>query len=240
MTGTAYSKQQYDESYPAGIEQLFWHVARNFIIRSWLANSGMNAAPLLEIGCGRGIIVDYLRRSGLDCIGCDLADPPVPPHLAGVLFPSTDFRALPALTRQRIKGVLLCDVLEHIPEQASLLASLADALPALSHVLITVPARAELWSAWDDYYGHFRRYDLTMLRREIEGADLTLVKQRYFFHALYLPMLLTRGRSRRTEIAAPARALLHRLVGAGFIAESSVVPSIVPGTSIIAVCHLER
>jgi hypothetical protein len=69
----AFSDDQYQDAYPPGIEGSFWHVARNFTILKWLKNFGMDKQRLLEVGCGRGILVDYLLGKRIDCIGCDLA-----------------------------------------------------------------------------------------------------------------------------------------------------------------------
>jgi hypothetical protein len=235
---TALSEGQYDDAYPPGIERHFWHVARNATIATELARCGMDRLPLLEIGCGRGIIVDYLKTRGLDCIGCDPATPKVEARLAASVFTGTDFRDLPAERRRGIRGALLCDVIEHIAEQGELLREVVRGLPALTHVLVTVPARSELWSDWDVHYGHFRRYDRRMLALEIEGAGLELLSMRYFLHALYAPMLLARGRRRTTTITAPGMTPLHRLIGAAFMLEERVVPSWVPGTSLLAVARV--
>jgi SAM-dependent methyltransferase len=229
-----FSGEQFDAAYPPGIERSFWHIARNAIIRRWLRKAGMDRQRLLEIGCGRGIVVDYLRSKGIDCIGCDLAAPAVPAHLAGMVFASTDFRTLPLPTRQDIGGVLLCDVLEHLDEPALLLRALPQFLPGASSVLITVPARSELWSEWDDHFGHLRRYELNALHHELEAAGLAVVFSRYFFHALYLPMFLARRR-RHATLEPPHSILLHRIIGRAMMIDESVLPAGTPGTSIIAI-----
>jgi hypothetical protein len=235
---TGFSSAQYDEAYPPGVERSFWHVARNATIASELAAAGMDRIPLLEIGCGRGIVVDYLRQKGIDCIGCDLASPTIEPRLVGHVLPGTDFHTLPVAQRATLKGVLVCDVLEHLPTQGELLRDMVRTLPSLTHVLITVPARMELWSDWDAHFGHHRRYDLETLAAEVTGAGLRLEVARYFFHALYPPMLAARGKRRDTTIAAPRAPRLHRWLGKAFILEGRVVPSWVPGTSIIAVARV--
>ena len=231
---SAFNRDQYTDAYAPGIERLFWHVARNATILRWLRRCGMDAEKLLEIGCGPGIVVDYLRAKGVDCIGCDLASPSVPDRLADVIFASTDFRSLPLAVRSNIDGVLLCDVMEHLDDPVGFLRSLPESLPSSTRALITVPARNELWSAWDNRYGHFRRYDLDMLRAELEAAGLTLIASRYFFQSLYLPMRLAK-RSRGGVIEPPTTAWPHRIIGAAMGLEQRISPARVPGASIIAV-----
>lgn len=234
---THFTAQQYQESYPPDIEHHFWHRARNGIIAATLFQTGMAAGRLLEIGCGTGIVIDHLRREGIDCIGCDLADAPILHSVREFISPATDFRDLAVEARGKIDGVLLCDVLEHVPDAASLLTAIRDALPTLRRVLVTVPARRELWSAWDDHYGHYRRYDRPSLRAELGRAGFHLNLVRYFFHTLYGPMYLTR-RKRSQKIETPRSLLPHRLIGAAFRAEYKLLPSWLPGTSLIAVASV--
>ena len=234
MAITEFTRLQYSESYPSGIERHFWHRARNAIIANTLSQTNMAAGSLLEIGCGTGIVVDHLRRRGVDCIGCDLADAPVVDRLRDVVFPGTDFRALPEATRHNIDGVLLCDVIEHVPDPGSFLLEIRAALPALRRVLVTVPAREALWSTWDDHYGHYRRYDPALLDADLRRGGLQPLSVRYFFHSLYGAMYFARRRRAET-IAAPRWSLPHRLIGAAFRFEAALLPAWVPGTSIIAV-----
>jgi SAM-dependent methyltransferase len=235
---TAFSAAQYDEAYPPGVERSFWHVARNAILTREVVRAGMARMPLLEIGCGRGIIVSHLRRHGIDCIGCDLASPNVPQEVQASVFTATDFRDLPLERRARIEGALLCDVLEHLSDPGELLREVVRALPALRRILVTVPARMELWSDWDVHFGHFRRYSMRSLREELVGAGLSVARARYFFHALYGPMLVARGRHRDTTISAPSAPGLHQLLGRVFALEGKVIPRWVPGTSIVAIAEV--
>ena len=231
---TQFTTRQYDQAYIFGVERHFWHRARNAIITGTLFRTGMAAGSLLEVGCGTGIVVDHLRRKGVNCIGCDLADAPVVDRLRDVVFPETDFRVLPASTRRKIDGVLLCDVIEHIPDAGPFLSEIRAVLPALRRVLVTVPARQELWSAWDDNYGHYRRYDLPSLDADLRHGGLQPMSVRYFFHSLYAAMYFARLRRSET-MAAPRWSLPHRLMGMAFRVESALLPSWMPGTSLIAV-----
>ena len=236
---TTYSVGQYAENYPPGIERYFWNVARNAVIARALRRAHMAGLPLLEIGCGRGIVVEYLRRQGIECIGCELAPAPVPNHLRAVVFDQTDFADLPATQRAGIRGALLCDVIEHLPDPVALLRDLRRALPALERLLVTVPARPELWSEWDRHFGHFRRYDLGTLRATLEAGGFLPLSAGYFFHSLYIPAFLLRGRGRRrTAVKAPSLPWLHAMVGAAFRFEAALVPSAVPGTSAIITAAL--
>jgi len=194
----------------------------------------MDGWPLLDIGCGRGIVVEHLRRRGIDCIGCEMAAAPVPDHLRSIVFNRTDFADLPIDQRRKIRGALLCDVIEHVPDPVEFLRRARRALPMLEAVLVTVPARQELWSEWDQHYGHLRRYDLPRLRATLTAGGFKPLCVGYFFHTLYLPALLLRGgKLRSTSVRAPSLPWLHAIVGAAFQAEEKMLPSVLPGTSAI-------
>lgn len=235
---TQFTARQYDDAYTPGIERHFWHRARNAIVTGTLYRTGMAAGSLLEIGCGTSIVVDHLRRNGVDCIGCDLADAPISDRLRDVVFTGTDFRTLPAATRQKIDGVLLCDVLEHLPDAGLFLSEIRAAFPGLRRVLVTVPARQELWSVWDDHYGHYRRYDRHSLHADLSRGGLQPIWVCYFFHALYGALYFARQR-RSANLAAPRWSLPHWLLGAGFWSEYRLLPASVPGTSLIAVASVQ-
>ena len=239
MTSTEFTPSQYDQTYPPGIEHHFWNSARNSIIAATLSRTGMAVGSLLEIGCGTGIVLDHLRQRGIDCTGCDLANAPVPDRLRGVVSTGTDFRSLALETRQKIDGVLLCDVIEHLPDSASFLLDLRAALPKLRRILVTVPARTELWSAWDEHCGHYRRYDQASLAADLRAGGFEPLSIGYCFHSLYPVMYLLRGRRSET-VAAPRRLLPHQLMSLAFRAEYALLPSSLPGSSLIAVAAVRE
>ena len=236
--GTEFSGDDYDEAYPDGYEAHYWHQARGDIVRRHIAAFCNSGDTILEIGAGRGHYVRVLREAGFDAYGCDLGNPRIHGDVAAFCFAASDFATLDASLRARVTAVLLLDVIEHIERPSDFLTSVFEALPALRTILITVPARQELWSNYDEHYRHFLRYDIGRLRQVAEAAGLSIRTWSYFFHALYLPaFLLTRiGRPRATSFPAPAATRLHRLLGGLFALESRVLPKALPGTSLIAVC----
>ena len=57
-------------------------------------------------------------------------------------------------------------------------------------VLITVPARQEVWSNYDEYYGHYRRYDLAKLRATITSIGFIPSELGYLYGLLPPALLL--------------------------------------------------
>lgn len=236
---TAYSPQQYEQNYPAGIENYFWNLARNHIIIDALRANGLAGKRVLEVGCGPGIVVRYLRAHGIDCDGCDLGMPPVPPDLAGQIHTGTDACDLDEAVRNQVEVLLLCDVLEHVPDPVLFLERLRAAYPKAAHLVVTVPARREVWSNYDDHFGHRCRYDRPTLAREMEGAGFPVTRVRYCFHALYLVMLLVGLVRRRRSVAfqVPGWLGLHRWMACYCQWESKLLPGSMVGSSLVAVAH---
>src|SRR5689334_7499866 len=73
---THYSESQHLANYSPGVENIYWHLARNRIVEAQIRASG--GGRVLDIGCGRGILVDYLVTHGIDCFGVELGQVPVP------------------------------------------------------------------------------------------------------------------------------------------------------------------
>lgn len=235
---TTFSTSQYESSYPEGGEKHWWPLTRNRIVRSVILDGEPARSAILEVGCGRGFVVGSLRNAGLDCWGVEAAR--VEPIASAAAFVRTRVHAdqLPEAERQRYDTILLLDVIEHLPDTVGFLRGLVDAFPALSRVIVTVPARPELWSNYDAYFGHFKRYTHPMLVDLANTLGWKVLRLSYFFHLLYLPAwLLTHVKgSRATRLTPPGPAMrtVHRLISVGMLADYYLLPGRLVGTSLIA------
>ncbi|HEY3321424.1 MAG TPA: methyltransferase domain-containing protein [Planctomycetota bacterium] len=240
---TAFQAQQYAISYPDGVQRHYWHLARNRLINRVLRMHGASPSALtLDIGCGRGIAVDFLCEHGWNAIGCDTGRPaPITPSVGSRLHVETDAFVLDESVRQKVETLLLLDVLEHLEDPAGFLNRCRTAFPRCTLLLVTVPARPELWSNYDEFYGHHCRYTPTTLSG-LAGTDMALLSLGYFFHLLYVPALLLRLLQMKREVSMPAPKLplLHRCLAAFFGAEQCLLPACVPGSSLYAVFRPTR
>jgi hypothetical protein len=235
---TRFSAEQHGNAYPPGIEHLYWHRARNRILYRTLRPHLRPGEPVLEIGCGSGVVVSYLRAQGVECAGVDLTmEANVAQGADGHIRLGTDAFALPADERDRVRILLLLDVLEHLPDPGAFLHRLDAAFPSVHHVLVTLPARTELWSNYDTYYGHYRRYELGSLGELGAPASFELVHAGYFFHLLYWAGLVAKRitRERKIVVTAPGLPRLHDLLGRLFSWEERLMASSWPGSSLYAV-----
>lgn len=148
---------------------------------------------------------------------------------------------IPEDVRASVDCLLLLDVLEHLPDPVVFLSRLRVAFPNARALIITVPARQELWSNYDEYNGHFKRYTLASLGAELKASGFCVIRAGYVFKALYPVMfVLTKlFGNRTTTISAPRGRILHRLLAEAFVVESRLTPRALWGTSVIATCTPE-
>jgi len=238
-----YTVENYSEGYPDGINDHYWNHARNLILVDLLHKWGVgDDERILEIGCGRGFVVEYLRRAGFDCYGSELAPAPVADTVKSFVYASQDAYLLPEDFRGTIRHVLLLDVLEHIEDTHSFLQAMRKAFPNLKRVIFMVPARKEIWSNHDVHYGHFRRYDRDLIRKHCEEGGFKVAWSSYLFHSLYLAarVLMKLKGERDVNLRAPSglAILIHRLISWILVGESAALPGSWPGSSVIAVAQV--
>jgi hypothetical protein len=137
------------------------------------------------------------------------------------------------------------DVLEHIEDPRKFLHALLVAFPHAKPVVITVPARMELWSNYNEFYGNFLRYSRRSLLLLARKTGLKPIELKYIFVGLYPAMFfLARFAGKRSVEARPpsgVTALLHASLGRVFLAEECVpLMGRLPGTSVIGVFSIPR
>ena len=149
--------------------------------------AGEPARSVLEIGCGTGeLIAAWPVAEGGLRVGLDLSGRNIDAaraRFAGVLFATADFRRAPP--GEHFDGVVLSDVLEHVPDDA---AFLADAAALGERVLVNLPLECNWLNAArrygpDDVSGHLRAYSLQEGLALFERAGLEVLRwQRAWLH----------------------------------------------------------
>lgn len=241
MAGTAFTKEQFNKIYPEGIGNHYWNHARNRIIRRFLKKHRLGDGKIIEIGCGRGVVLDFLRKSGMNCLGAELGDPEPIPGTGDYIFTNTDAFELPAELRQSFDTVLLFDVIEHIEQPAEFLKKIRQEFVHAKNLVVTVPARQELWTNYDTFNGHYKRYNLSDMRA-LSFPGFSLKEAGYFNHVLY-PVFWVYARfikKRGTDIPAPSGIVvyIHRIMSILLQADFALFPRRFCGTSILAVYSL--
>lgn len=228
--------------YPDGIGYHYWTHARNALVRS-LVNGYAPGARVLEIGCGRGVVCTSLLEHGFDCEGIDLeAHRPIDDRAAPRIRTGVDLFDQDPDWLSGFDAAMMLDVLEHIGDPVGFLTRVRGAMPSVRTMIVTLPARMELWSNFDTFCGHYLRYDEGSLRALARGAGLDLVRWGYAFRPMYVMgrALLLSGRSRSTTIDAPSAMMrpIHRTLSALLTLERGVIPDDWKGSTIYGVLRV--
>jgi len=239
---TEFNQEQFDSIYPNGIENHYWNRARNILLKNILKKTGA-VKNILEVGCGKGIVTEYLLNNGFGINGIELAEVPINDNLKNYVKSGMNVFELCDEESRYIETVLLLDVIEHLENPETFITGLVDKFPRLKRFIITVPACNELFSNYDEFNGHYRRYDKEMLLNEFKNIKFTKIEVSYFFHLLYLPakiLLNTKG-NRSLVIKAPEsfiQKLLHKILAVFFYIEYFLFPSTLKGTSLVIIVEL--
>jgi SAM-dependent methyltransferase len=192
----------------------FWFRARNRMISALAAEVVRELSPgfrVLEVGCGNGNVLRFLeqacppgtvvgmdyfaeglrlarKRCGCPLVQADLARPPF----------GEDFHAI---------GIF--DVLEHLPEDVTVLRHLWRMLRPGGALLLTVPANPSLWSDFDEASGHCRRYEEEELGRKLREAGFEVLHLTPYMASIFPLVWLSRRRPEHADLAEAVRRELR-------------------------------
>lgn len=182
----------------------FWFRIRNQIILDFVRKFYAGTHNYMEVGCGTGYVLQGLVSTYPDwrAWGSEL-------HVEGLAFaaqrlPDTRFlqmdaRRIPFVDEFELIGSF--DVLEHIPQDEAVLASMRSALKPGGGLLVTVPQHPGLWSSQDEAAHHVRRYRRGELEKKMQNAGFEILRSSSFV-SLLLPALIASRFSNRISPAA--------------------------------------
>jgi glycosyltransferase involved in cell wall biosynthesis len=139
---------------------------------------------VLEAGCGIGNVTELLLdRDRLVAVDDDPLYAEMLHwrlgHLENVRtlkFPLDDASAYAAVAGERIDTVVCQNVLEDTDNDEPVLRAFYELLEPGGHLVVLVPAHAELYGPADEALGHKRRYSQTDLHTKIQNAGFEVVQ----------------------------------------------------------------
>lgn len=177
--------------------EYWWNRVRfSFVRRNILRHAFTSGSTLLDIGCGTGSFLSWLKRDpsfpdynliGVDASrqACDYANSK---NVRALLY---DFSVpLTELIKEKPALITMLDVLEHIPNSVDVLKNIRETAGQGAKLIVLVPAFDFLWSSWDDELGHCRRYTKRILLNELCEAGWRPIACQYLFIAMFIPALL--------------------------------------------------
>lgn len=161
------------------VPALGWVPAPRYLLRrSRIMRALRNASPspLLEIGCGPGMLLRELSARGFTCAALETSEQArsAAIRIADALGDdSIDLHSAPGRGwSNHFPLVMAFEVLEHIEDDAGALAQWASWLAPGGHLILSVPAHQKRWNARDVWAGHVRRYEREQLRAVVESSGL--------------------------------------------------------------------
>lgn len=183
----------------------WWRARERFVletVRRYLA--GVERRPILDVGCGDGLLFDRLGQFG-EVWGVESDASLVSagnPHRDRIHVGPFDASYRPG---RRYGLVLMLDVIEHLPDPVGALRHAVALLEPDGMLVATVPAFRMLWTTHDVLNHHYTRYTRRSFGALARSAGLHVVRAGYFFHWMFPAKLGVRllEAARRPRPASP-------------------------------------
>ncbi len=176
-----------------------WWRSRTRLAR-WLLRSERVLAParLLDAGCGWGSTFLALESDGYQITGSDISR-----QMLERLDGEQRRLAVCDLTQatpvnETFEAVLAMDVIEHIDDDVAAARQLHRFLRPGGLLILSVPARPELYGEFDSVQGHRRRYTADALKTTLESAGFTSIRVLWWGQLIYF--LIRRQRNLKKGI----------------------------------------
>lgn len=132
---------------------------------------------VMEIGCGAGMLLQELSARGFSCQALESS-----PQARDLIRKTCAKTGQDIVVHDadspdwcgRFPLVMAFEVLEHIEHDQEAMRAWASWLAPGGTLLMSVPAHQRLWSAADEWAGHYRRYSRQGLLHVLETAGLVV------------------------------------------------------------------
>jgi len=168
---------------------------RNKIIFSLILDS-FNLSPesktILEFGAGKGEFINrFLKYKNIATYAIEIDK-----DYRKILNAKHKTYEKTYQLDRKMNFIFCIDVLEHIKNDEACLINLFHILKKEGRLFLYVPARPELYSRFDKYIGHHRRYTLDELRSRVINAGFSIEKIYYHEFLGYFASIFNKLTSR--------------------------------------------
>lgn len=199
-----------DEWYDYTTLNHFWIRHRNFVFDRHFSKIIRNSQLIGEIGCGNGLMLSYIAsqyEKAVDGFELNLAALEMCSSVPGNLYIYDILTRNPQFI-EKYDVIMLLDVIEHIEDETPFLLAAREHLKPDGLIIIGVPMRQELYSAYDTVAGHYRRYSTRSLKGLVHSCGFEVKKIIHWGH-VFIPLLILRK-------AMLARAKKEDIIRKGF------------------------
>ena len=178
-----------------------WWNARSQLVIALLNRLNVDSSSrICDVGCGWGVTLEALESRGYHVTGMDVS----PRALQRLDRPGRDL-ILADLARpvppdaDPFDAALALDVIEHIDNDREAVHRLGEMVGPGGWVIVSVPARPDLWTEFDEVQGHRRRYLPETLSAAFAGSKLTLHRVFWWGQWLVKAIRFQRARPKRAS-----------------------------------------
>ncbi|HNW74368.1 MAG TPA: class I SAM-dependent methyltransferase [Bacteroidales bacterium] len=188
-------QKDYESIYHAAEENYWWfHGRREFIISTIQKQGVSKGSVILEVGCSGGRLLELLNEEGFrNLSGIDLSEDAIcrcrERNLKNVLVKDGENTGF---EDGKFDLIIASDILEHIKNEEEALLEWYRILRPGGKLILFVPAFNFLWSSYDEFNFHYRRYTKSYFLKKIVKAGFKVELTSYWNFILFLPIALVR------------------------------------------------
>ncbi|SRR6266508_1695140 len=233
-----------DEWFEMADLEHFWMIRRFEVLRKLCGQELHSKLNCAEVGCGQGVLQRQLEIGfGLKVDGFDLHLKALKRNVStrGDLYYYDVHDRHPQFAGT-YDALFLFDVLEHIDRDDAFLQACLFHLKPEGVLVVNIPARRELFSRYDTFAGHVRRYTLGEVIRLAEKLSLKVGACTYWglplYPILFLRKLLMKSYDESSAFRkgfVPPNRWADSFLKA--ISRLEFIPQRLLGTSLMAVYH---
>lgn len=152
-----------------------------------LQEVGKTDGKILDIGCGFGVLVAMAAQQGRSIQGLDTSVHMIAGSQDYLKSLNLDPNLVSLTTIEKLADqnaqfdvITMIDVLEHIEDSKGFLQILETILAPNGRLVLSVPAHPEFYDNRDITLGHFRRYDIPMLKDDLAVTQLEIKDLHYW------------------------------------------------------------
>jgi len=156
--------------------------------RAWYLARRLTPGTVIDVGCGRGLLLDELRRRGWSVLGTELSDQAAryARDVLGIPMKVGEFHSLD-IPPASADVIVMWQTFEHMREPNAVLRRVHEVLRPGGTVIVSVPNR-ESWQArltgpgWHhlDIPRHLHHYGESTMRRMLERQGFRIVRVEHF------------------------------------------------------------
>ena len=185
-------KPEYFEELAKLESENFWFCSRNRLILWALDKYFPKTKNFLEIGCGTGFVLSAIEKKypKLDLYGSEIYSKGLEfagSRISRAMLFQMDAKRIPFRNEFDVIGAF--DVLEHISEDSEVLSMIYKAVKPNGGIILTVPQHKFLWSKYDEFSHHIRRYSRKELILKVKTAGFKIISVTSFV-SLLLPLVI--------------------------------------------------